>query len=71
MTLSIIIPVFNVEPYVEKCIRSCEAQDIPQSDYEIVVINDGSTDNSLEVGGIINTILICSIHDAEYYKTIA
>lgn len=49
MKLSIIIPVYNVEPFVEKCIRSCEAQDIPQTEYEIVVINDGSKDNSLEV----------------------
>lgn len=49
MILSIIIPVYNVEAYVEKSIRSCETQDIPKSDYEIVVINDGSKDNSLDV----------------------
>lgn len=49
MILSIIIPVYNVEKYVEKCIRSCECQDISKSDYEIIVINDGSKDNSLEV----------------------
>ena len=42
MILSIIIPVYNVEPFVEKCIRSCEAQDVPKDDYEIVVVNDGS-----------------------------
>ena len=45
--LSIIIPVFNVEQYVEKCLRSCAEQDIPSSDYEIVVVNDGTRDNSL------------------------
>lgn len=49
MILSIIIPVYNVEPFVEKCIRSCETQDISIHDYEIIVINDGSKDNSLEV----------------------
>ena len=49
MILSIIIPVYNVEPFVEKCIRSCEAQDVPKDDYEIVVVNDGSKDNSLDV----------------------
>lgn len=49
MTLSIIIPVYNVEPFVEKCIRSCEAQDVSKDDYEIVVVNDGSKDNSLDV----------------------
>lgn len=46
MKLSIIIPVYNVEPYVEKCLRSCLEQDIPLADYEIIVVNDGSQDNS-------------------------
>lgn len=49
MILSIIIPVYNVEPFVEKCIRSCEAQDVSKDDYEIVVVNDGSKDKSLDV----------------------
>ena len=49
MKLSIIIPVYNVEKYVEKCIRSCENQDIPKEDYEIIVVNDGSPDGSLAI----------------------
>lgn len=49
MLLSIIVPIYNVEKYVEKCIRSCEAQDISKEDYEIVIINDGSPDNSLKI----------------------
>lgn len=49
MLLSIIIPIYNVEKYVEKCIRSCEAQDISKEDYEIVVVNDDSPDNSLNI----------------------
>lgn len=49
MKLSIIIPVYNVELYVEKCLRSCAEQDIPSSDYEIIVINDGTKDNSLTI----------------------
>ena len=49
MLLSIIIPIYNVEKYVEKCIRSCETQDIPKNDYEIIVVNDGSPDNSLKI----------------------
>ena len=49
MILSIIIPVYNVEKYVEKCIRSCENQDIPKEDYELIVVNDGSPDGSLAV----------------------
>lgn len=49
MKLSIIIPVYNVEQYIEKCLTSCLEQDIPQSDYEIIVVNDGSPDGSLAI----------------------
>jgi len=49
MRLSIIIPAYKVADYIEKCIRSLEDQDIPKSDYEIIVTNDGSPDNSKEI----------------------
>lgn len=49
MKLSIIIPVYKVEEYVENCLRSIAVQDIPVEDYEIIVINDGSPDNSKEI----------------------
>lgn len=47
MKLSIIIPVYNLEQYIEKCLNSILAQSF--NDYEIICINDGSTDNSLEI----------------------
>lgn len=46
MLFSLIIPVYNVEKYIERCIKSCLNQHISQSDYEIIAINDGSTDRS-------------------------
>ena len=46
MDLSIIVPVYNVELYIERCINSITAQNI--INYEIICINDGSTDKSLE-----------------------
>lgn len=49
MKLSIIIPVYNVEKYVEKCLRSCAEQDLPSDEYEIIVVNDGTKDSSLEI----------------------
>jgi len=49
MQLSIIIPVYNVEAYIEKCITSLQDQDIPKEAYEIIIINDGSPDNSRQV----------------------
>ncbi|MCI6152860.1 MAG: glycosyltransferase [Fusobacterium perfoetens] len=42
--LSIIIPVYNKEKYIKKCLDSIKY--ISNIDYEILVINDGSTDNS-------------------------
>jgi glycosyltransferase involved in cell wall biosynthesis len=47
--LSIIIPMYNVEYYVERCLRSLEDQDIDRDDYEIICINDGSPDNCSRV----------------------
>ena len=49
MKISLIVPVYNVEKYIEKCLLSCLKQDIPQSDYEIIVVNDGSPDSSLAI----------------------
>ncbi len=43
--VSIIVPVFNTEKYIEKCLNSLVNQTL--SDIEIICINDGSTDNSL------------------------
>ena len=46
MKLSIIVPVFNVEAYLQKCVDSLLNQDIPASLYEIILVDDGSTDRS-------------------------
>lgn len=49
MILSIIIPVFNAEKYISDCLNSCLAQDIPQEEYEIICVDDRSTDKSYAV----------------------
>lgn len=49
MKISIIVPVYNSEKFIEKCIRSCYKQDIPIDRYELIVINDGSNDGSLDI----------------------
>lgn len=46
MLVSIIIALYNTEKYIEKCIQSVLDCSLPSVDYEIIVINDGSTDNS-------------------------
>ena len=45
--ISVIIPVYNVEEYLEQCLDSVINQ--PLEDIEVICINDGSTDNSLEI----------------------
>lgn len=47
MKLSIIIPVYNTEKYIKKCIDSILNQSF--SDYELLLINDGSTDDSAKI----------------------
>lgn len=49
MKLSIIIPVYNVENYLVKCLNSCVFQNVNKSEYEIIVINDGSKDNCAQI----------------------
>ena len=44
--LSFIVPVYNVEPYIEECIRSLYNQDIPQEVYEVICVDDCSPDGS-------------------------
>lgn len=45
--ISVIVPVYNVEKYIEKCMRSIMEQTLEE--IEIIIINDGSPDRSLDV----------------------
>ena len=47
--VTVIVPVYNQEMYIGRCIRSLLKQTIPSDDYEIIVINDNSTDNTAAV----------------------
>lgn len=44
--LTIIVPFYNVEPYIEECIRSLYNQDIPVEEYEVICVDDCSQDGS-------------------------
>ena len=45
--VSVIIPVFNTDKYLEKCLESIINQTL--KDIEIICVDDGSTDNSLKI----------------------
>lgn len=49
MLLSIIVPVYNVEKYLCKCVDSLLAQDLSPEEYEIILVDDGSTDQGGEI----------------------
>lgn len=44
--VSVIVAAFNAEKYIGRCLRSLLHQSLPQNSYEIIVINDGSTDRT-------------------------
>ena len=47
MRFSIIIPAYNVEGYLWDCVDSVIKQSF--RDYEVILVNDGSTDSTLEI----------------------
>lgn len=47
--LSIIVPVYNVERYIRRCMESIFRQGLNDDDYEVIIVNDGTQDRSMEV----------------------
>lgn len=45
--ISVIVPIYNVEEYIERCIKSIISQTYPN--LEIILVDDGSTDKSGEI----------------------
>lgn len=46
-SISIVVPVYNTEKYLDKCISSILNQTF--TDFELILVNDGSTDNSIDI----------------------
>lgn len=61
--LSVVMPVYNAEQYIGEAIKSILSQDF--KDYEIFIINDGSTDRSAEIIHSYNDSRIKVIHNKE------
>ena len=47
--LSIIVPVYNVERYIRPCIESIFRQGLNEADFEVIIVNDGTPDKSMEM----------------------
>lgn len=49
MDISVIIPTYNEEDVVLKCLKSLDTQKLKSSKFEVIVIDDGSTDNTFNI----------------------
>lgn len=49
MKFSILIPLYNKEKYIERCLESLLDQDVSSSDYQIIIVDDGSKDSGPEI----------------------
>ena len=49
MKASIVISAYNGEKHISRAVRSCIDQSLPREMYEIIVVNDGSTDNTQNI----------------------
>lgn len=49
LALSVILPCYNVEKYIAKCLDSLYAQDIPETEYEVICVNDCSPDGTRDI----------------------
>ena len=47
--LSIIIPIYNVEKYINECLKSIYDQKVCDDDFEIIAVNDGTPDKSMMI----------------------
>lgn len=64
MQFSIIIPAYNAAKYLNRCIESVANQDLPHDCYEAIVVNDGSTDDT-----VIALDLLCEKYSFLKYVT--
>lgn len=49
MKLSVVIPVYNVEQWIGRCLESVYDQNLNEKDFEVIVVDDGTKDNSIKI----------------------
>lgn len=70
--VSVIVPVYNVSEYLDDCIASIFKQSISMDDVEVLLINDGSSDDSLDIclqyAGLYSNIKVYSKKMKDYRR---
>ncbi len=70
-TISVILPTYNAEKYLENCLKSIKKQNYPQNKLEVLVIDGGSRDRTLEIAKKFKTkILFNPYQDCDEGKSI-
>ena len=49
MDISVIVPFYNEEGYVEQCVQALLSQDYPKERYEVILVDNNSSDRSAEI----------------------
>jgi glycosyltransferase involved in cell wall biosynthesis len=58
LDISVIVPCYNNEQYVRPCLESLLAQTYPRDSYEVILVDNGSTDRSAEIAGSYPTVTL-------------
>ena len=61
-TISVVITTYNADKWLEECLQSVRYQDYPPAQVEIILVDDGSTDHSLEIAAKFTDRLFHSGH---------
>jgi glycosyltransferase involved in cell wall biosynthesis len=49
LLISVVVPMYNAEPYLAACLDALVSQDFPCGDYEVLLVDNGSTDGSVAI----------------------
>lgn len=62
LRISVIIPAYNASRTLAECLSALQKQTIPRSDYEIIIVDDGSTDNTVSIADSFDVNVIQQAH---------
>lgn len=60
--ISVVVPAYNEEDYLPRCLAALQAQDYPQEAYEIIVVNNASTDRTAEIAAQFRVRIVSEPH---------